>query len=80
MPRSAIAVLEYLSRTGPLPPREISRRAEIPLRTVTFALSRLHTEKILKRVPNLNDMRQPLYLVDSEKARTVFMMYGQKPL
>ena len=77
MPKSALAVLDFLTKSGPLAPREISRRIAVPLRTVTFALTILYSEKVLRKVPNLMDMRCPLYVVDPEKARTVFMKYGR---
>ncbi len=60
-----------------MPPRDISEKANVPPRTVSFALRQLRTLDLCKRVPNLQDMRQPLYIVDADKARAVFMRYGR---
>ena len=54
----------------------ISKEANVPLRTVTFALDRLVDTKLCARVPNLGDMRRTLYVVNQENARAVFAKYG----
>ncbi|MGY5853678.1 MAG: MarR family transcriptional regulator [Candidatus Thorarchaeota archaeon] len=74
---SALLILDVLNNHGPMPPRAISKKANVPLRTVSFALKQLRSLNLCKRVPNLSDMRQPLYVVDSDKARSVFMRYGR---
>ena len=76
LPKSALRVLQCLTRRGPLPPRAISKEANVPLRTVTFALDRLVNKAICQKVPNLGDMRCTLYIVNQEKARAVFARYG----
>ena len=76
IPQSALVVLNFLTETGPASPREISKEANIPLRTVSFALRHLRGLKVCKPVPNLQDMRRPRYVVDSEKARAIFLKYG----
>lgn len=78
LPKSAILVLEFLSTRGPLPPREISKGSNVPLRTVTFALDRLVLTEICKKVPNLTDMRRTLYTINHDKARAVFSRYGMR--
>jgi DNA-binding MarR family transcriptional regulator len=77
IPQSALVVLNFLSQTGPASPREISKKANIPLRTVSFALRHLRGLKVARPVPNLQDMRRPRYVVDTEKARAIFMKYGR---
>ena len=77
LPYSALLVLDVLSNHGPMPPRDISKKANVPPRTVSFALRQLRRLDLCTRVPNLQDMRQPLYVVDSDKARAVFMRYGR---
>ncbi len=77
LPYSALLVLDVLSSHGPMPPRDISEKANVPPRTVSFALRHLRRLDLCTRVPNLQDMRQPLYVVDSDKARAVFMRYGR---
>lgn len=61
LPKSALVVLDHITAEGPIAPREISRRFDVPLRTVTFALKKLMKLNLLKRVPNLTDMRKPQY-------------------
>ncbi len=78
LPDSAIQVLRVLTKGGPASPREISKKANIPLRTVSFALRHLRGQEICKPVPNLLDMRRPQYVVDPDKARAVFRMFGLK--
>ena len=78
LPKSALLVLQFLTKQGPLPPRVISQEAKVPLRTVTFALDRLVNSEICHRVPNLGDMRLTLYSVNHEKAQAVFMRYGMR--
>ncbi|NHI83086.1 MAG: hypothetical protein EAX81_02110 [Candidatus Thorarchaeota archaeon] len=75
-PKSTLLVIDALKSNGPMAPRDISRTAEIPLRTVTFALKKLLSWNVCRRIPNLNDMRRPLYVVDQEKLRAVFMRYS----
>ena len=76
LPKSALHILQYLTKSGPMPPRTISKEANVPLRTVTFALDRLVTTNLCEKVPNLGDMRRTLYIVNQEKARAVFTRYG----
>jgi DNA-binding MarR family transcriptional regulator len=54
----------------------ISKEADVPLRTVTFALDRLVDTDLCEKVPNLGDMRRTLYIVNQEKARIFFARYG----
>jgi DNA-binding MarR family transcriptional regulator len=69
LPKSALVVLDHISAEGPIAPREISRRFEVPLRTVTFALKKLMKLNLLRRVPNLSDMRKPQYHTNHERVR-----------
>jgi DNA-binding MarR family transcriptional regulator len=76
LPKSAIQVLAFLKKRGPHPPRAISKEADVPLRTVTFALDRLVETNLCAKIPNLGDMRRTLYAVNHENARAVFLRYG----
>ncbi|MCK5389294.1 MAG: hypothetical protein KAJ36_02310 [Candidatus Thorarchaeota archaeon] len=76
LPKSALVVLQFLTKKGPLPPRVISIEAKVPLRTVTFALDRLVDTEICQKIPNLGDMRRTLYAVNFDKAQAVFTRYG----
>lgn len=75
LPKSALHILTFLTKSGPLPPRVISKEANVPLRTVTFTLDRLVNTEICERISNLSDMRRTLYVVNHEKARAVFARY-----
>jgi DNA-binding MarR family transcriptional regulator len=78
-PKSALQVLRTLGKNGPMAPKDISMSTELPLRTVSFALRKLLRWHVCRKIPNLADMRRPLYHVDPEKAREIFRMYGRSP-
>ncbi|MCK5151829.1 MAG: hypothetical protein KAQ65_08310 [Candidatus Thorarchaeota archaeon] len=61
-------------------PKEISRRSEIPLRTVSFALRKLTAQNLLRRIPNLQDMRQPLYNLESKEVKAHLIKHGADSL
>jgi DNA-binding MarR family transcriptional regulator len=71
LPRSALIVLDHLAQHGPMAPRDLSRESQMPLRTVTFALKKLVRHRLLRKVPNLMDMRKPLYHANVERIREV---------
>ncbi len=75
LPRSAIIVLDRLTSDGPMTPKDISNKVDLAPRTVSFALRKLIGQELCKKIPNLRDMRQPLYLADAEKARELRMKY-----
>jgi len=69
LPKSALVVLDHITAEGPLAPREISRKFNVPLRTVTFALRKLMKLNLLRKTPNLLDMRKPQYFTNNERVR-----------
>lgn len=73
MPKSAIVVLYQLTEEGPMSPKAITDTLDISPRTVSFALKFLLTLKLCRKVPNLTDMRQPLYVADKDRARELTM-------
>jgi len=75
LPRSAIIVLDRLHTEGPLTPKDISQKVDLAPRTVSFALRKLMGQSLCNKIPNLHDMRQPLYSVDQEKFRELRMKY-----
>ena len=75
LPRSAIIVLDRLADEGPMTPKDISHRVKLAPRTVSFALRKLMGQKLCRKIPNLQDMRQPLYQADSEKAKELRMKF-----
>ncbi|TFG14424.1 MarR family transcriptional regulator [Candidatus Thorarchaeota archaeon] len=75
LPRSAVIVLDRLTDEGPMTPKDLSKKVDLAPRTVSFALRKLLGQKLCKKIPNLRDMRQPLYLADAEKAKELRMKY-----
>ena len=71
IPRSALLVLDHLTENGPMAPREIAKGSKIPLRTVTYALHKLIQQKLLRKVPNLMDMRKQLYHLDRDRMQAI---------
>ncbi|MDF1537876.1 MAG: hypothetical protein P1Q69_03130, partial [Candidatus Thorarchaeota archaeon] len=60
---------------GPMTPKDISNRVDLAPRTVSFALRKLVGQNLCKKIPNLSDMRQPLYLANEDTARELRMKY-----
>ncbi len=71
IPPSALLVLDHLKEFGPMAPREISKISQIPLRTVTFALQKLVKQDLLRKIPNLLDMRKQMYHPHKERINAV---------
>jgi len=76
MSAGVLTVLQVVAAHGPISPHEICDRVDLSPRTVTLALSQLTESNICKKVPNLTDMRKPLYVMNSEQARIVLAEYG----
>jgi DNA-binding MarR family transcriptional regulator len=71
LPRSALLVLDQLTKHGPMAPREIASVSRIPLRTVTYALHKLLQQNLLRKVPNLMDMRKQMYHPDNDRIMAI---------
>ena len=80
LPKSAFVVLSQLVKDGPLCPIDISSRASLAPRTVSYALRRLTSTRLCKKIPNLQDMRRPLYSPNFEVAREVVQRLGPDSL
>ena len=65
--RSALIVLGHLSKNGPMTPKDIGIQAGLAPRTVSFALRKLIKKGLCRKVPNLIDMRKPLYYTDIKR-------------
>jgi DNA-binding MarR family transcriptional regulator len=78
-PRSTFAILSALICDGPMCPKELSVKLEMAPRTVSFVLKKLLSEKILRRIPNLHDMRRPKYHVNMEQAKHILERYRDTP-
>jgi len=61
IPPSAKVVYDLLKQNGPLTAKDILRQCNLAPRTVRYALKKLLDAKMIKRLPNLNDMRQNVY-------------------
>ena len=81
LPKSAITVLEELLNDGPMTPKDITRKVGLAPRTISFALRKLLGQRIVKKVPNLRDMRQANYYVENTNhAKQLIERYGLTPL
>ena len=56
-------------------PKSIIKKLNLPPRTVTSALRTLVDEEIIRKIPNFDDMRQPIYHVDLERVKELQLMY-----
>lgn len=65
--KSTLLVLDKLDRAGPMSPQDLAKSSGLAMRTVTLALKTLLTGKFARRIPNLSDMRKPLYHADPQK-------------
>jgi DNA-binding MarR family transcriptional regulator len=75
LPNSALIVLSSLTSEGPMTPKTIIDRVHLPSRTITFALHVLAKEKIVRRVPNFADMRQPFYHVNLDRVKELQIQF-----
>lgn len=75
-PKSAMMILGALVDDGPMCPIEISEKLNMAPRTVSFALRQLLKRQLLRRVPNLLDMRRPMYHVNMERAKDLLQKYS----
>jgi len=69
--RSTLIVLDHLANTGPMYPNEIIEKSGLSPRSVTYALRELLKFKLCRKLPNLSDMRKPLYKVDQDRIREI---------
>ena len=76
LPRSALIVLSSLVKNGPMCPKDLCTDIGIAPRTVSFALRKLMHSNLLRRIPNLGDMRKSLYVADEVRIKELFMQFG----
>ncbi|MCY3414091.1 MAG: MarR family transcriptional regulator [Candidatus Heimdallarchaeota archaeon] len=65
LPEAAIPLLRYLEANGKKTQRELIQNLNLPTRTVRYSIRRLLERGLIKKVPNLKDMRSVFYLIDS---------------
>jgi DNA-binding MarR family transcriptional regulator len=75
LPNSALLVLSSLTAEGPMTPKSIIKKVKMPSRAITFALKTLVKEHIVKKIPNLLDLRQPIYHVDLERVKELRLSF-----
>jgi len=76
-PKSAITILGALARHGPMCPKEISENLNMSPRTVSFALRKLLGSALLRKIPNLSDMRRPKYHVNLDTTKDLLQQYNE---
>ena len=76
LPGSALVVLRSLAQSGPMSPKEITSKTKLPSRTVSSAIKRLTKLRLLRRVPDLQDMRKCLYGPNLEAAKEIIRIHG----
>lgn len=75
LPNSAILVLGSLATEGPMTPKTIIEKVGLAPRTISFALRTLVREQVIRKIPNLADMRQPIYHVDMERVKELQLRF-----
>ena len=76
LPRSAWIVLNSLMKNGPMCPKDLCADIRLAPRTVSFALRKLMHSNLLRRIPNLGDMRKSLYVADELRIKELFKKLG----
>ena len=76
LPNSAMLVLGSLAAEGPMTPKTIIEKVGLAPRTISFALRTLVREQVIRKIPNLSDMRQPIYHVDMERVKELQLQVG----
>ncbi|MHA2170582.1 MAG: winged helix DNA-binding protein [Candidatus Kariarchaeaceae archaeon] len=61
LPEKAIPLLRYLEVNGPKTQRELIDTLNLPTRTVRYSIRRLLERGLIRKVPNLKDMRSVFY-------------------
>jgi DNA-binding MarR family transcriptional regulator len=75
LPNSAILVLSSLASEGPMTPKTIIEKVALAPRTISFALRTLVKEEVIRKIPNLTDMRQPIYHIDMERYKEILLRF-----
>ncbi len=64
LPKSAKEVYSLLCTNGALKPREIGNYTTLSDRTIRYALRILVSDMLIRRVPDLHDLRSHFYAVN----------------
>ncbi|MHA2251190.1 MAG: MarR family transcriptional regulator [Candidatus Kariarchaeaceae archaeon] len=66
LPEKAIPLIRYLEINGPKTQRELIEALSLPTRTVRYSIRRLLERGLIRKVPNLKDMRSVFYHINPE--------------
>ena len=61
--KSVNQIYKLLAEQGPLTPKKISQNIDFSSRQVYYSLKKLIKSKKVKKIPNLNDLRQSYYSI-----------------
>ena len=75
LPNSAMLVLGSLAAEGPMTPKTIIEKVGLAPRTISFALRTLVRERVIRKTPNLADMRQPLYHINMDRVKELQLRF-----
>ncbi len=75
LPNSAILVLGSLAAEGPMTPKTIIEKVGLAPRTISFALRTLVRERVIRKTPNLADMRQPIYHINMDRVKELQLRF-----
>lgn len=75
LPNSALLVLDRLATEGPMTPKTLIEKVGLAPRTISFALRTLVRERVIRKTPNLADMRQPIYHIDMERFKELQLRF-----
>ena len=75
LPNSAILVLRSLAAEGPMTPKTIIEKVGLAPRTISFALRTLFREQVIRKTPNLSDMRQPIYHINMARYKELQLRF-----
>ena len=74
---SSVVILRELASKGPMTPKQLRSEVDLSQRTVSDALRRLHDTRLCKKMPNLQDMRQPLYYANNQRMKELEIDFSQ---
>lgn len=66
LPEKSIPLLRFLEEHGPRTQRDLIESLNLPTRTVRYSIRRLLERGLIKKVPNLRDMRSVYYHISPE--------------
>jgi len=67
IPPSAKKIVHLIKSKGPMTSKDIVESTKLAPRTVRYALKRLVAEGVVARVPNLNDLRQTIFMLHMDR-------------